>query len=174
MLRKSLALLFALLLIMVVFVLPVSATVATPSDGTILPSGSVRYAIGDDGTIVKITVFDIDENVAIATHMDEIMKMRATSVLYTGYISLNLGLPRTWLAETIRTGLFNQTSIISCYNYGDNQGNGAVTFHTNGVDQAVASGQGCQFEILSFNSSSMVYAHAEWYAASYNLYVTQD
>ncbi len=170
--RKVTAVCLMMLLAMTLMVTPVFAAEVPATDVDIVEPGTTQVFVGDDGAIVEVTVFEISDTEMEAAHNGTLRQTRARTDLVYGWRGLTVGYAAV-LARTLPTNSFNNASVIECFNYGDNQGNGAITYYCNGVVIAVNAGTGCQFRVISSAGIYPVSASANWYNASYLLRITQ-
>lgn len=119
----------------------------------------------EDGTKLKVTVFEMSDEDKVA----ENRMSRATSQAYNKRVYLNQN-ATTLCTVTSAAILFKDT--IECMNYGDENGSGAVQFIFNGIGLSVNAGSGVQFE-LGKGSKADISAKALWYNGTYHLVVNQ-
>lgn len=163
--RKLSAVLLVMLLMLALATTPVMAAEVLTNDDVITGEvGTTVTAIAEDGLEVVITFFDISEKESEMVYTRAIKPNERMS----GWVSLKLN------SETEICTLDGVHDIytIDCYNYGDNQVNGAVTFNIAGTRVSVDAGNGCQVNV-NVQHRYWVKASANWYAASYNLKVNQ-
>lgn len=166
--RKLSAIFLMMLLMFTLVAMPVSAAEAPANDDVITGESGTTVTVTDEyGSEVVITFFDISEKEQQNTRAVASTSSLSAHTIMSGWKSLKLN-SYTTLCTPMRMGDYYT---IDCYNYGDNQGNGAVTFNICGAIIAVDSGKGCQATVNV--SHGQVYALANWYAASYNLKVVQ-
>lgn len=163
------------LLMSFMFLFTVAVPAFADSDERAVPGlVSERVVEYENGITVSIQVYDLDDNGNLP-----IPQPRGLKTLYNGTAYLDTLFPSD-IVTGAKTGSF-LTEAVTCYNYGNYDGAGAVTFHISignePTTQAVDAGQAAIFTIdtnIWHKYSYDVEATANWWADSYRLKVTSE